>query len=217
MNTWAIEANKKREQPGRKEMAEVNITSGDVIKGFLLFISLLAMIFGSIGVLAMHGDFNGVANQWQNKGNQVTPDHLPIQAQYLGYAKATYKYEWGAFNYATGTFSLNVTLCENINDNPVFQPYLTIKTSFGGQASNASFYAFTPYYSINATNGNPMWSYEVEQEFSASDFFQSNYDTVGIEMHVTSEPSATALVKANSNTVIDWRNILDLAVSVAGS
>jgi len=199
------------------EDEDIDITGKDLLLGFLLFFSLVALFLMSASSLMVHNNGSSVKQNGNGEPkNGVTPDRLPIEEEYLGYAKVQYNYEWGAFNYATGKISVNVSMYWISTDSPQFEPVANITTQFNGAATNSS-YSFGSYYGLNATNGDPMWIYSVRQGFSANDFFQSNTDNVHIVIHVTSAPSATTQVNASSNTVIDWKNILNIAITVAGS
>ena len=131
-----------------------------------------------------------------------------------------YNYEWGWDNYATGVFEVNTTLAVQIDapGGPLLSPdYNIIWTVSGG--------AYKGSHNWGANNYLPGSRLELSRSFDAvfkaSDFFQTNTDNVMISLNMgVPSPSSAYLngeMTANSNTVIDWENILSLIAAATGS
>lgn len=132
-----------------------------------------------------------------------------------------YNYEWGSFNYATGTFKLESYSNYTINSDGQYvftSEHFAITKNTGGAASYNDYSAGTTLTFWNASNPNVQTHVRTSSlTFHASDFFQSNSDTIQMTEVVNAGHSMSGVTNANGNTVIDWKNIAELVLTVAGS
>ncbi len=175
-------------------------------------------IFIGIGhLIGINGNISitGITN---HNSRTAEPFRLPSNdvVCYLGYGAMEYKYEWGWDNYETGTLIANQSIYSKETSPGICGP-MQITWTVSGAATKGSYNWGSAFVSVNASNGYVMISHTIQATFHASDFFQSNTDDVMITIHFTTYPTASGTINANSNTAIDWTNIFEVAISVAGS
>ncbi len=195
---------------------QIEINGKDVLYGILMIAGFLAMVTASFLSVVSVAPRNA---EQGNQSNLIYKSDSGIAT--IGSGGLKYNYEWGWYNYATGTFEVKVLL-----------------QSFD---SGACGYRWDPSFSVTRTvndnakissqnNGANLWypnqaiekslSRSYDTVFTSSDFFTTNVDNVLLEFQMCGTQGNTYMkgsIISQGNTVIDWANILHLIASAAGS
>ena len=192
----------------------------------LLFLAGLFSIAVS-GFLLMIGA-DGAANLQETGGHSSYAPAMITHPPgggccYYEWGGVQYNYEWGWYNYATGTFQM-VSYANGTysNGNFIFTNYHTaFQRSTGGCGGISSHNngQYQVFWNLTDSHVQTM-TRTGDTVFCANDFIQSNTDNVEVTININAasviNPSVSGFATANGSTVIDWNNIFGLIDAVGG-
>ncbi len=194
------------------------------VGGRELFLSLFLML--GIGSLVLVSTSNMLIQRSSNSNEQnlAIPTVIPSPGggSYTSYGGIQYNYEWGWFNYATGTFKVvgyeNSTYNSNTGQFDFSNYNFVPHRSIGGFASITSTNNGSPQVFLNASNTQFFTAtVTMDTVFHASSGLSTNTDNVEVTLDINSGAiSATGYYTDNSHTSIDWKNILSIVLVVSG-
>lgn len=199
----------------------------DLKFSFLLLIGVGTMLISAFVGLSMSKNEGLQATAFSMVPSAPTPPPGGGGGSIYNWGGMEYNYEWGALNFATGTFHFIAYENSSYNSSTskytfLQTPNFVIHTATGGAGQITSSNSLPVQIFWNSTSDNVRTAIKTaDTVFYASDFFQSNTDNVLMTLAINADSingtPVSGLAVASGNTVIDWQNIAELIVEVSGS
>ncbi|MHB8561496.1 MAG: hypothetical protein ACYDAP_10125 [Thermoplasmataceae archaeon] len=233
----------KSKDEGCENQNDVEIDLSDIKWVFLVMISIFSIALSSYGLI--FGENGGASTALKAHASVLTGPGGGGGSGYPSiWGGEQYNFEWGWDNYANGTYAINanyqyeVTSNGNyafISNNPGYSSYfyynaydMTYKMLSGGifppqpvpESVNGP-YILTPYYSWDnvTVNGVHVQAVMVAMtiEFQATDIFDQVTDKIEIMENAYANGQLDGKIIPNSQSGVDWQNIVFLLEQLSGS